>query len=66
MTALVYLRNDGPDPCTVELGRRQLLIRPGDELRLNVANRKLAVAPVPPEPTEYLGVRLEPARVGED
>lgn len=64
MTALVYLRNDGPDACEIDVGKRVILLRAGEELRL--ATNAIKPTAVPPPPTEYMGVQLEHARIGEE
>lgn len=64
MTALVYVRNDGPDSCEIDIGKRVLLLRPGDEMR--VATNVLKPIAVPPPPTEYMGIQLDHARMGEE
>lgn len=57
MTALVYVRNDGPDDCEIDIGKRVIMLRAGQEVRL--ATTVLKPAAIPPPPTEYMGVRLE-------
>lgn len=64
MTALVYVRNDGPDSCEIDIGKRVLLLRVGDEVR--VATSVLKPIAVPPPPTEYMGIQLDHARMGEE
>lgn len=64
MTALVFIRNDGPDSCEIDIGKRTLLLRAGDELR--VAASVIRPVAVPPPPQEYMGVSLEHARIGEE
>lgn len=64
MTALVFIRNDGPDSCEIDIGKRSVLLRPGDQL--SVATSVAKLRPVEPAPLEYMGVQLEHARVGED
>ena len=64
MTALVYIRNDGPDDCEVDIGKRSILIRAGEQV--HVATQTAKLLPVAPAPTEYMGVPLEHARIGED
>lgn len=64
MTALVCVRNDGPDACEIDIGKRVILLRPGEEIR--VATNVIKPMAVPPEPTEYMGVQLEHARIGEE
>lgn len=65
MTALVYVRNDGPDSCEIDVGKRSILLGPGEEVRL--ATNTMRPVAVPPPPTEYMGVPLESAaRIGEE
>lgn len=64
MTALLCVRNDGPDSCEIDIGKRVILLRAGEEIR--VATSVLKPLAVPSAPTEYMGVMLEHARIGED
>lgn len=52
MASLVTIRNDGPDVLEVRLaGKRRLLIRPGEEIRVNctVAMEPVALPPIKDE-----------------
>lgn len=64
MTALVYVRNDGPDGCEIDIGKRVILLRPGDEIR--VATNVIKPVAIPPPQDEYMGVPLDHARMGEE
>lgn len=63
MGALLYARNDGPDEVELDLGRRVIVLRPGQEVHVSVSSVK--VLGQLPQDTTFVEPR-ERMRVGEE
>lgn len=66
MGALLSVRNDGPDEVELDVGRRVIVLRPGEDAHVNVTGSAKVLAPTPRETTRLFDTPRETFRTGED